>query len=404
MIINAKKKSKKEELNFTFDGPSIDKQLEDVDEQELVLYEAFLARVGDNVLMILPGTSKTKSNIAISRIIHGLNEPCAREKRADRFENCPRCSYWYENRTKREKGSKENIPSTPADRQKPKDVKIVQVLNITPFCEHKKIKTSDGFVEKLDSTEIDPKRVRKRPCFLDKETFDPESEKCKGCFAKYACFQGPQFLSMSKPRAKEMFTELKRFGGKKSVTINGKDIPIRGNVSLAWSILHGKTKIAERVAFPMIFSKVVDADKPKEFGTSYKVTFSRSAFVLPDDWQKRALKRARDITEYLKPISKKECATLLEAALKKETESDKPECFNDDEIKDTKRCSGEDCAYYDECCTKKEKKSKKKSKQAQAVEDLSDDDDEEDADAIIAKMKLGNKKKKKHHHSESDDE
>jgi hypothetical protein len=391
-------KVKEPELQFSMTTDVEDMIEESEEGGELIKYEAFLATKagGDNVLFIMPGMKSSKNKTIVRRIIHGMSGACARVKKADRFEQCAECSYWFEHRTtkaQREAGAEEK----PVDNLRPKDIGIVQIINLTWACEHKKVRNDKKeIVEVLKSSDIDMDRVKAKPCFLDLKVLNPEGDKCKNCPALYSCFQGPQFLLLSKPRVDELLTEQKRIGGNKIFKINDQKIKMRGNISMAWSVLHGNKKVAELVSYPMIYTKTIDPKLEKRYGTKYNITFSRDKFLLSETWQKRALARARDLGTFLAPISKGDAKKALMLFLKEVKDSDKPECFDDKEIKDTEHCNGEGCSYYEKCCVdkeskdndKKKKNSKKKTKQEKAVEEMSDvdDDDTSEVDATIARM------------------
>jgi len=399
-------KSKRKKSTFDISDYVADSNIEETIEEseestgELKQYESFIAQTGDNVLMILPGRSSTEGKTMVFRIFHGMEGRCARKTKEDRFEKCAVCDYWFNNFTRKAE-LEAGKPPHACQRWRPQDKGVVNVIDMTWACEHRRIRKGSEVIERLKSEKIDYRRLRKRPCFLDKDEFDKDSDKCKACPAFKSCFQGPQKLALSMPRAQELLTEQNRIGSNKKVTVNGSKVPMRGNISLAWHIIHGKKKLAEKVAFPLIYNKTVDPKLPKQFGTKYKVTFSREALVLPLEWQKRALMRAGDLAEYHTAISFKESKQALKVLKNSADEEDgKPDCFDDASEKDGEHCDGEGCPHYDECAIdggkkkkKKKKKKGKKTKQDSAIEDMSDiDDDDDDVDSIIAKMKSGMKK------------
>ena len=380
-------------------------------EQELRLFDEAIPQEGDNVFMVLPGTQETKGNMLVTKRGHGFKcEGCSSATRNDIWQgSCPSCTYWRDNRTS--KDDKARGLSHPADNLYAVTRGYVQIVNLTPFVEHESVRDGDKVVEKPVSDEIDMSRVKQKPCFLNTDELKPETKKCKECFAFYSCFQGPQFLGLSGDRVKEMMHDQAKLGGAKvrkgHVKIGGKKISLKGNIALAWWTLTARAMnaaskeelkkargIAAKIGFPLVYTKTVDPNKDKRYGTKYSVGFSNSTFVMPATWQDWALKRARNIVEFCRPLSHKEASEYF--ANWKASNSGKPACFNDADLKDGESCLGDDCKYYDECAVKANKESskksgsskkigsKKKTKQSQVDDMMDDDDGDED---LIAKLK-----------------
>jgi len=204
--------------------------------------------------------------------------------------------------------------------------------------------------------------------------------------------------------------ELGRIAVKKKVKINGKEISLKGNISLAWWLLNPvaakgdeeslkKAKeIARMVSYPFIVTKTKDPKLDKMKGTRYKVSFAREPFIIPAKFQKRAPDRARDMGEYRQPISREQATKELKAWL--EQSVTKPSCFDNADIKDSDECMGKDgCASYRDCCVKNanknsEKKDDKKgsgseSKQKRSTNMIMEDDDDDVSDLMAH---LGNSK------------
>jgi len=365
--------------------------------QALVKYLEFIVKEGINVGMVLPGMESTDDDPFVTKMTHGYtNSGCTRVTKGDRFETCPKCDYWFKNRSTQDE-FKRGI-KRPADAQSPSTKGLCQWVDFTWACEHESVKDGDKIVEKPISTVIDPDRIRERPCFLDEAVFDAGAEKCKNCPAFKSCYQGPQFVLFSSKLTKGILNELDQVATKKKAIIGGKEVPLKGNISLAWWLLNPvaakgdeesikKAKeIAKLVSFPMVITKTVDAKLDKMKGTAYTVKFAREPFIIPAKFQKRALDRARDLGEYRQPITKDHATKELKIWL--DQSITKPGCFDNADVKDSDECIGKDgCAAYKTCCAGGKKNDAKKdadkkgsgteSKQQRSTTAILDDDDED---------------------------
>ena len=418
---SSKKTDKKKKDTFTVLGFNYDNMVQTLDDENtnaLVKYEGFLADDGDNLLLVMPGTEETNGDIMKTRITHGFpGSSCVRVSRSDRWEECPKCQWWGDNRsTKEERDRKE--PKKLADDYYPSTRGNIQVIDITWAAEHKKVKKGGEIIERIKSTEIDIDRIKKCSCFMDESKLNPESEKCKNCIAFKSCFQGPQFLALSSKRITDFNRELGRLGGSKSVKVGNSKVALKGNIALSWwtmlldatgkkgkEAIKAVRAIAQKVSFPLIYTKKVNPDLPKEFGTEYAISFSRSEFIIPATWQERTFARSRSLAEYCKPIVAKQAQAELKAWLKSKqgSDDDKPECYNDVDIKDGVDCDEEACSHYESCCKKtikkndKNKKPKGKTKQTKATKDITIDDDDfslMDEDKMIEMLKNKHKQNK----------
>jgi hypothetical protein len=389
-----------------FDG--MQERVENESTQSLQKYEEYIIKDGINLGVILPGMTSTDGHPIVTKTTHGfMNSGCCRSTKSDRFETCPKCDYWFKNRSSKEE--KDRGVKRHADDISPSTKSLLQYVDFTWAVEHERVKDGDKIVEKPITTEIDPERIKERPCFLDETALDSTSEKCKNCPALRSCFQGPQYLLLSGERTKEVMIELGRIAAKKKIKINGKEVSLKGNISLAWWLLNPiaakgdeeslkKAKeIARMVSYPFIVTKTVDPKLDKMKGTRYKVSFAREPFIIPAKFQKRALDRARDMGEYRKPISREQAAKELKAWL--EQSVTKPACFDNSDIKDSDECMGKDgCAAYRDCCVKNTNKSNEKkddkkgsgseSKQKRSTAMIMEEDDDEVSDLM---KHLGNK-------------
>jgi hypothetical protein len=375
--------------------------------QALTKYEEYIIKEGINLAMILPGMESTNEEYLVTKNTHGFtNSGCCRASKSDRFETCPKCDYWFKNRSSKEE--KERGVKRPADAISPSTKGLCQIIDFTWAVEHEKVKDGDRIVEKPITTEIDPERINERPCFLDETVFDATKDKCKNCPALRSCFQGPQYLLLSGERTKEVIIELDRVAAKKIAKINGKDVELKGNIPYAWwllnpvaakgdeeSIKKAKT-IARMVSFPFVITKTVDPKLDKMKGTRYKVSFARESFLIPAKFQKRALDRARDMGEYRKPITREQATAELKIWLDQSVT--KPACFNNADVKDSDECIGKDgCQSYRECCLggkknvqpteNKKKGSGTTSKQERSTSTVMDDEDDSEVSDLMAHLK-----------------
>lgn len=390
---------------------SYDKMREKVENestQSLTKYEEYIIKEGINFCMILPGMESTDCDPIVTKTTHGFtNSGCCRATKSDRFEACPKCDHWFKNRSSKEE--KDRGVKRPADSISPSTKSLCQVIDLTWALEHDSVRDGDKIIEKPSGTEIDMERLNARPCFLNEEEFDATKEKCKNCPALRSCFQGPQFLLMSGERTKEIMIELGRIATKKKTTIAGKEVSLKGNISLAWWLLNPiaakggeenikKAKeIARMVSFPFIITKTVDPKLDKMKGTRYKVSFARDSFLIPARFQQRALDRARDMGEYRQPITVQQATKELKLWLEQATS--KPACFDNSDIKDSDECIGKDgCQSYRNCCaSKKDGKAsdstsdKKKgtggeSKQKKSTAAIMDDESDEEVGSLMAHL------------------
>ena len=419
---NKTNKSSVGDLSKFMYSTDVDKMSDDANNVDNSLVKNDIAFIveGENVFLVLPGTAETNGDTMVDRMLHDNYDltPCARKNNTERFEKCYGCDEQFKHRTPKSEKVEGEDSKNPYDGYYMRHRGISGVANITPFCEHEvsRDKKTKNMVERVSSSNIDPDRVEQCPCFMDESVFKQDSKKCKNCIAYYSCFQGPQFISFANKTAIELLDKQKRLGDKKFITLGGKKIKLRGNISLAWWLLYKKVEdkpksIAKHISFPLIVTKKKDPKLPAKFGVSYSYDFSRQSFIIPEKWQMNILKRAKNLADFRTTCTYEESKTYLEEYLKKAEQwgkkdaagssGGKPKCFDKKKVKDGEDCTGPGCPVYDDCCKgkKKSKKdkdkkntNKKKTKQDEAMDRIGDEDDEDDD--IIARLKKKAKKNK----------